>query len=204
MSMRTGSGLSLVSETDISLYPLAKSEIGTFTPSVIQTWIDEIEHKIAIRYPRRVLEKFYEIVKPIRQKATPLITDEEVERLQRFISTLNNETVIDDQDGGGSIEIGGVVVAVDQQKVIYMEHAEKYETRGLPWRIIRLIATDEPDGRGRVATQHLGVDIGTLGKVLSRMDKKWKEAIGYRLFQRKDGYVVISPLRVNERRRRRR
>ncbi|OIO54793.1 hypothetical protein AUJ46_02290 [Candidatus Peregrinibacteria bacterium CG1_02_54_53] len=103
---------------------------------------------------------------------------------------LRSTAVATEMTPRNTLTVNGVTVDFDFQKVSHPECGTFIFTTGkTPWKIVRLCAQDEPDGKGIASLESLGIAKSDIFKKLELVNKHFSKPIVYY----KDEFVYLNP-----------
>lgn len=152
-------------------------------------------------YPRGKLEPAWNYIGPLeidhydRIMRISIVPD--VKKLEKLAFLAPAENSIGakyaaENDADRIVIVKDVEVNISRQKMTYLNIRGDYDPDGLPWRIIRLCASQELDGLGVISLAEIGEDEDTVSKALTRINKKWKPK-RVKILSMKKGYIYIDP-----------
>ena len=95
--------------------------------------------------------------------------------------------------------VKGVEIDMETQNVSFMGNTESYTLGKMPWMILRHCAEGGVEGaKWRVDKSLLHKNEDAVSSEISRINRKWKQKVGYVLLYEKNGFVYLDPRPVEQ------
>lgn len=174
--------------------PWLRDQIGSFQSLQKAVWMNsppsgkEEEYALHSAMQKAIHEHFPQSAKENAEeikKCAEIVCDELLLFLEK------QDDPVPEKDG--ALVIHKVTIDIEGHNVTFKGETHHYKGNCLPWRIFRLCATEEPDGKGMAAVNHFKKTENALNRTICRINKWWRKKTNHRILRMDRGYVNIDP-----------